>query len=69
LPNDNHPEADDEAWAAAYQRATAIRKLLLIDGARLRAAANPRAAYARILGSLDWPRRSPVERWLAKLPQ
>ncbi len=69
LPSGELPKAADEAWAVAPRRATAIRKLVLIDDARLPAAANPRAAYARILGSLDWPRRSAVEPWLARLPQ
>ncbi len=68
LPSDDHPKADDEAWAVAYQRATAIRQLELIDDARLPAATNPRVADAGIVGPLDWPRRSAVESWLAKLP-
>lgn len=44
LPSDDHPDADDEAWAVAHQRATAICRLVLIDEARLRAAAVRAAA-------------------------
>jgi hypothetical protein len=36
-PSDDHPEADDGAWAVAYQRTTAILKFVLIDEVRLRA--------------------------------
>ncbi|HUZ64380.1 MAG TPA: hypothetical protein VMU82_11810 [Acetobacteraceae bacterium] len=39
LPSDDHPDMDDEAWAVGHQRATAIRRPVLIDGARLRAGA------------------------------
>ena len=31
--------------------------------------ADPRAAYARIVGALDWRRRSAVERWWDDLPE
>ena len=39
LPSDDHPDATEEAWAVAHERATVIRRLVLIDDARLRATA------------------------------
>lgn len=44
LPSDDHPDTTEEAWAVARQRATVIRKLVVIEGARLRAAAIRSAA-------------------------